>query len=129
MSATDLALVRRGYAAFADNDLDTLREIIAEDATWHVAGNNQIARTYHGIDEIFGFFAKLDELTQGTLRQDVHDMLANDDHVVALLTVSAERDDMRMQDHQIHVLHVDDGRLTSFWGVPEDQAGWDRFYG
>lgn len=76
-----------------------------------------------------GFFAKLSELTQGTLRQDVHDMLANDEHVVALLDVSAERDDMRMEDHQVRVAHIENGKLMSFWGVPEDQAGWDRFYG
>jgi len=68
-----------------------MAELIADDATWHVLGVGPLSRTYHGRDEVFGFFGRLAEETAGTFRLDVHDVLANDEHAVALCTLSASR--------------------------------------
>lgn len=41
----DAALVRRGYEAFSTGDMDTLRELFAEDAVWHTGGSGPLAGT------------------------------------------------------------------------------------
>jgi len=87
----NVELTRRGYDAFAKADLATLSELIADDVTWHALGLGPLSGTYHGRDEVLNFFVRLAEETGGTFRLDVHDVLANDEHAVALCTLSASR--------------------------------------
>ena len=85
-------LARRGYKAFAEGDLATIGEIFAEDVVWHISGSSPLARDYRGKDEVLGFLGSLMTVTEGTFRAEVHDILANDEHAVVIVTVSAERD-------------------------------------
>ena len=68
-----------------------MTELIADDVAWHVTGAGQLSGTHHGRDKVFGFFGRLVEETGGTFRLDLHDVLANDEHTVALCTLSATR--------------------------------------
>lgn len=45
-------LVRRGHEAFDAGDVDTLRELFAEDAVWHGAGNGVLSGTKQGREAI-----------------------------------------------------------------------------
>ena len=71
-------LLRKGYDAFAKGDMETLRGLFAEGIVWHSPGNNILSGVYEGRDAVFGFFGKLMEETGGNLRQEIHDVLAND---------------------------------------------------
>ncbi len=84
-------LLRRGYAAYGAGDLDTVNALFADDIVWHVAGQSPIAGDYTGKEQVFGFFGKLQELSDGTSKIEVHDVLANDTHGVALVVESATR--------------------------------------
>ena len=86
-------LVRSAFEAFANGDTDTLRQLIDQDAVWHTPGRNQLSGDHRGVDAILGFFAKTMELSGGTFRIDVHDIVANDNHAVALFDARAERED------------------------------------
>ncbi len=120
--------VRRGYDAFSRGDLDALRELLSPDITWHAGGNNALTGDYKGVDEVFAFFGRLFEITEGSLAQDVHDVLANDEHAVALTRVRASRADGRSMDmNQVGVFHVADGRVTEAWTLPEDARAADEF--
>jgi len=57
----NIELTRRGYEAFAQGDLAALSELIADDVTWHALGVGPLSGTYHGRDEVFGFFGRLAE--------------------------------------------------------------------
>ena len=85
-------LVRRGYKAFGTGDIATLSELFADDIVWHAGGRSPITGDYKGKDEVFGFFAQLAERAGGTFRIDIHDVLANDEHVVALVMATGERE-------------------------------------
>jgi ketosteroid isomerase-like protein len=120
--------LREGYDAFARGDLDALRERFAPDIVWHIGGNSPLAGDYKGHDEVFGYFMKLAEMTGGTLKLEIHDLLANDTHAVALTRGSAQREGKSLDMNQVHVFHVnDEGKITEFWGFPEDQAAADAF--
>jgi ketosteroid isomerase-like protein len=122
----NVELARRGYDAFAKGDLATLTELIADDATWHALGVGPLSGTYHGRDEIFGFFGRLAEETGGTFRLDVHDVLANDEHAVVLCMLSASRGSKSIQVPVANVSHMRDGKVTEFWTSTTDpQAGID----
>ena len=80
-------LVRSAFDAFAKGDVDSLRESMDQDAVWYVPGRNQLSGD-HRVDAILGFFAKTMELSGGTFRMEVHDVVVNDDHAVALLALA-----------------------------------------
>jgi uncharacterized protein len=122
----NVELTRRGYEAFAKGDMATLSELIADDVTWHQNGVGPLSGTYHGRDEVFGFFGRLAEETAGTFRLDVHDVLANDEHAVALCTFSASRGGKSIEVPVANVSHIRDGKLTEFWGaITDPQASID----
>jgi uncharacterized protein len=122
----NIELARRGYEAFAKGDLAALSELIADDVTWHVLGVGPLSGTYHGRDEVFAFFGRLAEETAGTFRLNVHDVLANDEHTVALCMLSASRGNKSVEFPVANVSHMRDGKITEFWGATTDpQASID----
>jgi uncharacterized protein len=103
-----------------------MAELIADDVTWHVLGVGPLSGTYHGRDEVFGFFGRLAEETAGTFRLDVHDALANDEHAVALCALSASRGSKSVEFPVANVSHIRDGKVTEFWFATTDpQASID----
>jgi ketosteroid isomerase-like protein len=121
-------LIRSGYKAFADGDLETVGKLFAPDIRWHIGGRSAISGTYTGHDEVFGFFGKLFEETGGTFRIDIHDVLASEDHVVVLARESATRGDRRLEMNEAHIWHVSEGLAKEFWGIAEDQDEASSFF-
>ena len=120
---------RKAFDAFSAGDMDTVRDTLADDVVWHVGGRSQLAGDYRGKDEVFGFFAKLVELSGGTFALDVHDILANDEHVVALTRVTGEREGNTLDSRGAQVLHVNaDGQVTESWFHPDDAYANDEFW-
>lgn len=122
-------LLRTGYAAFGAGDIDTVMSLFADDIVWHVGGSSQLAGDYRGHQEVLGFFGKLIEVTGGTFKVDVHDILANDEHGIALVTATAEHEGKTLVAREVNIWHVADGKATEFWIFAEDQAALDEFFG
>lgn len=120
-------LLRKGYDAFGRGDMDWLNEHFADDLVWHTPGNNPLAGDLKGKEAVFELFAKQMEITGGTLRIEVHDVLANDEHGVALVRVTGERDGKRLEDKQAHVFHLEGEKVIEFWGHPGDLYAIDDF--
>ena len=72
--------LRKGYGAFATGDMETVASLFADDIAWHQAGNSSLAGDFAGKDAVFGNLAQLAELTGGTFGQEVHGLLADDEH-------------------------------------------------
>jgi uncharacterized protein len=121
-------LIRSGYEAFGVGDFDAVLALLADDITWHAGGSNQLAGVYHGRLEVMGMFGLLLEMTGGTFRLEVHDVLANDTHGVVLVTTRAERGGQALVSRRVDIWHVADGKATEFWTFSEDQAQLDEFY-
>jgi uncharacterized protein len=124
----NLELLRRGYAAYGSGDMDTINELFADDVVWHIGGRSPLAGDYKGKEQVFGFFAKLLEMSEGTSKIEVHDLLANDDHGVAVVTESATRGGREHVGNTVHVLHLRDGKVTEFWDAQTDQYAADDFW-
>jgi ketosteroid isomerase-like protein len=120
---------RKGYQAFDKGDLDTIRELLDRDVVWHVTGRSRFARDYHGIDDLFGnFFAPIISETGGTLKNEVHDILASDDHVIVLFTQRAERNGKKIEVRFAQIQHVRNGKVTESWFLTDDAYALDDFY-
>jgi ketosteroid isomerase-like protein len=120
-------LVRSAFDAFAEGDTDTLRELMDQDVVWHVPGRNQLSGDHRGVDAILGFLARTMELTGGTFRAELHDVVANDEHAVALYVSRGEREGRTLETRDVLVIHIRNGKLAETWLSPGDQYAYDEF--
>jgi ketosteroid isomerase-like protein len=123
----DAELVRRGYEAFIAGDMSWLNEHLHENVVWHAPGHNVLSGDYRGRDSVLAFFAKSVEVALPEF--DMHDIVASDDHVVALLTIQWRRRDTgeTFQDRSAQIFHLENGQAIEVWTMVEDLAGFDRF--
>jgi uncharacterized protein len=122
-------LVRGGFAAFGRGDIDALRDqYFAGDIRWHVPGRSPLAGDYDGVAQVLDLFGRLFELSGGTLRLELHDVLANDEHAVALYTVRAEREGRQLEDNTVNTFHIRDGKITEVWTQDTDTYASDEFW-
>ncbi|MBA2725503.1 MAG: nuclear transport factor 2 family protein [Actinobacteria bacterium] len=121
-------LLRRGYEAFGKGDMATIAELFADDVVWHVPGNNPLSGDHEGRDSVLAFFGKSAELSGGTLKLEVHDILANDEHGVALTRGSAQRGGKSLDNNGVQVVHIRDGKVVESWLYAGDQAASDEFW-
>ena len=111
-------VVRDLYAARERGDLEAVARLLAPDIDWH--------EPYEYLGHIHGREAVVDALretvaaTHGSFHITLHDVLASDEHAVALVEWRAERDGRPLTGREVAVYHVEDGRVTEVWFYTED---------
>jgi len=121
-------VVRRLYDAFARGDMETTKSCFVHDAVWHLLGRSPIAGDHHGVDAIIRFFGKLKELSGGTFRAELTDVVANDRHAVALQRATGTRGMKRLDVTACQVMRIQDGRILEVRGYYSDQYALDDFW-
>lgn len=119
--------IRWLYEALTARDAGFLADALA-DAIYVVPGDNLIAGTYTGAQEILALLARTQEMTHGTLIIELHDVVGGGEHVVGLDHVTAQRGDKIIDMNRCLVSHVVDGKPTQIWVVAEDQYAFDEFW-
>jgi uncharacterized protein len=108
-------LARKGYEAFANGDMGTMRQLLDPDVMWHSPGRNPLAGDYRGIDEVLGFFGRTMETTQGTFRAQVEDVMVNDRGAAVVQRSTAQRHGKSLDDIGVNVFRIQDGRVVEVW--------------
>jgi ketosteroid isomerase-like protein len=121
-------LMKRANKAFSTGDVETLKQLIAQDAVWHVPGRSALAGDHRGHDEIFSFFGKLMELSGGSFRAELHDVTASNEHAVNLDRVTASRSGKALDINLSLVVHIRDEKIAEAWDFFSDLYAWDEFW-
>lgn len=110
-------LIRRGVEAFRRGDAAWIRQHVVDDIIWHVGGSTPLRGTYRGIDEVLDFMTREREaMVAVSAEMEIGDVLANDDHVVLLGTMSADLPDgRRTRSKYVQVFHVSDEKVHQVW--------------
>jgi hypothetical protein len=125
----NVALLRKGYQAFAEGDMATIDTLFADDIVWHVPGTGIMAGDYKGKEEVINMFGRLFQETGGNFKIDIHDVLANDEHAVCINTVSGERNGVSFESKSVDVFHpTPDGKVNEYWSCAENQAALDAAF-
>lgn len=114
MVRSDKAVVEEYIDAIAEGDIERVGEFIADDIVVHIPGNNPMSGDYRGREEVLAHYRSLFERTEaagGSIEVDMHDLLASDDHVVALSRRTFAGVDARA----VAIYHVDDGKIEEVW--------------
>jgi hypothetical protein len=122
-------LIRRFHAAQSRGDAAVLMESLADDVVWHVPGKNLLSRDYNGKAEVAGFWGRVRELSAGTIRTELLDVLAGDEYAIALVRVHAEREGRSLGGQfQAFTYRIEDGKIAEFWFMVEDRYAVDAFW-
>ena len=125
----DVTLIRRGYDAFNAADIDTLTELIADDAVQSMVGDNLVSGEFKGRDNILGMYAKLGELTNGTYAVEVEQAFTDGNGTVVIVHhQTAERNGKRLDNRQALVFKLVGGKIVSLTDTSDDVSIDDEFY-
>ena len=121
-------LVRSGYAAFSSGDMNTLTELFADDAVWHVAGSGQLSGSKVGRDAIMAFFGETIALSGGTFSVTLDDVIGGEPRTAALHHSHGERNGKVLEQHVVNVFHIVDGKVVEVREYSDNGAAGDAFW-
>jgi ketosteroid isomerase-like protein len=122
------AVIREAYAAFAQGDVDGYLRACTEDFEFQVPGHGGIAGTYVGRG-LHALAEKAMTITGGTFREDVEDVMANDEHAVVEARHRFRRGAILHDYKTGHLYTIRDGKLARCIEQPRDQDVFDEAWG
>jgi ketosteroid isomerase-like protein len=128
MNESNAMIIRKAYEDFAQGNIPSVFAAFDPSITWHVPGHSPLSGDYTGHDQIGGFFQRTMELSGGAFSIDVHNVLAENDLVVAVVTVNAKRNGLSASFPEVHVWRIRNGRAIDFREYQGDEQREDRFW-
>ena len=122
-------LVRQGYKAFGEGDMETLRSLFAPDAVHSATGNGPLAGDYKGVDDILAYYGKLFELSDGTFTAELKSTnVEGDDKVVSTHRDKGQRGGKTLDQDETLTFTISGGKFTNLVEDHSDQAAYDAFW-
>ncbi len=122
-------IIRQAYAAFGRGDVDGYTRPCTEDFVFSVPGRGGIGGAWRGKQGLVALAGKAMEITAGTFRQEVEDVLANDNYAIVFARHTFTRAGQPRDYRTAHVFEIRDGKLAACWEQPRDQATFDDAWG
>ena len=117
------ATFRKLLDAFNTGDMQDMSDRLDDNVVWHEIGRAEPIRGK----------AALAARTSGaassyTIEGKLHDVVANDDHLIALVDATATRDGQTFSYKVAEIYHVKDGKVTERWAFSDDTARINDFF-
>ncbi len=110
-----IAWAKEGYAALNAGDIEKSLEGFSEDLVFH----SPVFPQPLGKDALRAATKRILDTTD-EYSLEAHDILANDDHIVALLVVHGRRGDRVLNERGVHVMHLnEEGKVDELWAVTD----------
>jgi NAD(P)H dehydrogenase (quinone) len=114
------------YAGGSGADLD---ELLAPNITWTIPGENRIAGTYRGLEQVLDYFRRRRDLAARTLRLERQDVLTGEgDRIAALTDGFATIDGTNHRWSTIGLYDIVDGQIAACRLLPLDQQEFDAIW-
>jgi ketosteroid isomerase-like protein len=128
-----IALLDRLHAAqnefYAGGAGAALQHVLAPNITWTVPGDNRIAGTYRGLEEVFDYFRRRRELAGYTFQMRRRDVLVGDgDRIAALTDGFAMIRGVDQSWSTVGLYDISEQRITACWLLPLDQRTFDAIW-
>jgi ketosteroid isomerase-like protein len=120
-------LARIAWEAVSASDVASLRQVCAEDLTWHASGRGPRSGVYRGRDAVLDYLAAIGEAAERFDSRLDH-VLVDDNLVAVLFHVSGKRRNRTLDTDFILIFRVESGRIAEVWAVPRDQHAVDAFW-
>jgi len=103
---------------------EAMADYLGDDVEWHEIGRDEPIRGKAALVERWAGMGG----AGGTFSVDLHDVIANDDHVVELVTATVTMGDKTLTYRTAEIMHVRDGKITARWAFSDDTAAINEFF-
>lgn len=107
-----------------DGDMQHLLDLLSDDVVWHEIGSEEPMRGKAAVAERWDSMP-----TGGSLSAESHDVIANDDHAIQLVTATVSMGDRSITYRTAEIYHMRDGKITERWAFSDDTDRIDKFFG
>jgi ketosteroid isomerase-like protein len=105
-------------------DMTAAFEGLSDDIVWHEIGRDEPIRGKQALMERFS------SMPEGaTIKTETHDVVANDEHAIQLVTATATMGDKELVYRTAEIYHVRDGQITERWAFSDDTDRINKFFG
>ncbi len=122
-SEASVAVLRQAMDAFNRGDGQAAAALMADDVEWHEIGRAEPIRGKEALAARFGT-----ALPEWEISVEVHDILASDDHAIALVTATAQMGGRSLTYRTAEIHHIRDGKITARWAFSDDTAAINEFF-
>jgi uncharacterized protein len=113
--------VRNGFDAFTRGDMQAVSEEFTDDAVWHGTGTTRLGGDHRGKQAVIANILDFAQSYQD-ISMNLHDIVANEQHVVALVTTSVSRNGKSYKSQETYVFHVNnDAKITEAWAITDTE--------
>jgi len=106
-----------------EGDISGFADSVADDIEWWEIGGSEPVRGKAALIETMQF------MTDYQVDAQLHDVVANDDHMIALLDVTATKGDESITYRTAEIYHVDtEGKVTQRWAFSDDTQAIAEFF-
>lgn len=116
------------YTAMHGQDMDTLLTLVDDDIVIEIPGSSGIAGTFRGKEAMLGLFGTLGELSNGTYSFDIRAIASAEGVATAVGRATASARGKNLDQEVVHVVDVEDGRVTSLHAFFGNQPMTDTFW-
>jgi ketosteroid isomerase-like protein len=120
-------VARSATEALSKGDMEGFLSHHTDDVVVHFPGRGAMAGDHRGKDGVARMFQQQMQILDAPPEIENHDILANDDHAVILNTTRATRGGRTLQEDQVIVMHIKDGKISEVWLHFADQQALDEF--
>jgi ketosteroid isomerase-like protein len=105
-------------------DFGAAFDVMADDVEWHEIGRAEPTRGKEALGKRYE-----ESVGDYEIDADLHDVMANDEHAVQLMDVTAKRDGKTLAYRTAEIYHMKDGKITARWAFSDDTARIVEFFG
>jgi len=117
------AALFRKFAANPANPQDMLNGL-DENVEWHEIGNPEPLRGKEAVVKRW----TTGDLGSYQIESKLHDVVANDDHTIALMENTVTRGDQSLTYRTAEIMHIRDGKVTARWAFSDDTDRINKFF-
>ena len=119
-------IARSASEALSKRDIETFLSLHTDDVVLHFPGRGPMAGDHRGKEGMAKLFQRQMEILDSPPEIENHDILANDDHTVVLNKTRASRGGQILEQNQVVVMHIRDGKIAEVWLQFSDQQAMDE---
>ena len=118
------AKLRAASEALEQNgDMTSQMDMLDDNIVWHEIGSVEPIRGKQALGERFSNMPQ-----GGGIKIETHDVVANDEHAIALVTATATMGDQSLTYRTAEIYHMRDGKITERWAFSDDTDRINRFF-
>ena len=128
MQHANAQLLEKLYKDLNQGNVEGFLAGCADNVTFQIAGKSKLAGKYTKADFAIGIAAKLKEMSGGTFKMEVHDIMASDRHGLVLGTMSLTRNGKPTEYRTVHVWRIEGGKPVAWYEYPRDLYQYDAIW-